>query len=582
MKNTNNSYMYFNKANKLSDEFNADTPEFLKNSNLYLNYNNSINEVNSSTINKQKIENYDNSNIPINTNKELFDSIAKDSNTFNKIESKSTETHPCLNLTKEIYIPDLNIENYRSNQFTVFQSIINNILYDFAAYPSIYCNINIIDLNLDNKSINQLSIIQYWSVLKGHKGSITEIKYLNKSLVDIDNNYLLSGSIEGLFIIWFDLQNKTKVIESKFLNEVKYEVILFKEYKKFNIYSDLYSFVMFKNTLNFKEYNYDNKTLDNLILNMSKFQNYMIAFADTTNITKVYNMEGILILEIKEDIKIDCSIIDIFQKQINYSINVELNQDNKTITKRNSNNNNKIVSIFADKDVKTNDEIENSNNIMCYRTDNKTTFSNILILGSSFNEGIRFYDCDSGLKLTSLYLEGDVTCIRSYVKSDINNNYVLISTGLGKVIIIKIDYKVKDIKQLKNIINDDEKNPNLTIDDKYIIVDKNYLPYIFKVSEIDLKGSVFDLRIWNLNSISACNYIGLAIDNNSFDVKSNSAFKFLEYNFTQENSNIFDNEIIIHRSYIINFDIYYSYLKSLYICATIGLDKRIKLFEIIN
>mmetsp|Transcript_24898 Transcript_24898/g.25987 ORF Transcript_24898/g.25987 Transcript_24898/m.25987 type:complete len:130 (+) Transcript_24898:1-390(+) len=98
--------------------------------------------------------------------------------------------------------------------------------------------------------------------------------------------------------------------------------------------------------------------------------------------------------------------------------------------------------------------------------------------------------------------------------------------------------------------------------------------------KIDLPGCVFS------SSIIKNKYIGYVIDHNNFDIKSLSGFGYLEIisegntNTETSRSNVirFDNKSIIHRSYILNYELVYESVLGRIVLITVGLDKRIKVY----
>lgn len=373
--------------------------------------------------------------------------------------SNKAITNPDCSILNEYYIPDLSIENFRSRQFCVFSTLIDSKYFDFVAYPSIHCMINIIDLNLDNKNISNLSTIQYWSVLKGHKGPITEIQYIIKD----EMNMLISISKEGRCIIWREKQGRIK--HSLFLNEVKYEVDLFSKYKVFNLNTELQSFYFFDNIFSSNE---------------DFFKKNVIAYADNSNIISIFDLYGDYICEIKDHIDADFSLVSIYQRS-----NITL-----------------------------------------------------LLTGSALNEGFKAYSLITGQLIKKIAFEGDILSI----ESNKENDYILIGSGHG-------------IIKMLHVVNEN----------------------IIELGTITLDGAIFDLKFWGYD----LNHIAIAVDIDKFDRSSLSGFKYIDVDFTNKSQvMIYNSDNIIHKSYIINFQIYKSVVTGNHSCITIGLDKRIKVFKI--
>ena len=382
--------------------------------------------------------------------------------TIMNLKQQSTSkvlNNPDCSLLNEYYIPDLSIENFRSRQFCIFSTLIDSIYFDFVAYPSIHCMINIIDLNLDNKTISNLSTIQYWSVLKGHKGPITEIQYIKKDII----NMLISISKEGRCIIWKEKQGRIK--HSLFLNEVKYEVDLFSKYKVFNLNTELQSFYLFNNIFS---------------SNDDFFKKNIIAFADNSNIVSIFDLYGDYICEIKENIDVDFSIVSVYQR----------------------------------------------------------TSNTLILTGSALNEGFKAYSLITGQLVKKVSFEGDILSIDSNNEHD----YILIGSGLGVI-------------KMLHVVNES----------------------IIELGTITLDGAIFDLKFWGYD----LKHIAIAVDIDKFDRSSSSGFKYIDVDFTNKSQvMIFNSENIIHKSYIINFQLYKSPVNDSHTCITIGLDKRIKVIKI--
>jgi hypothetical protein len=500
-------------------------------------------------------------------------------NKLREIKMKKSNNNPYdkpkiieKDLLKEKYIPDMNLQNIRSRQTVIISSEIDGVNFTFLIYPSIHCFINIIDINLDNKKIDRLSSINYWSTLTGHKAPITELNYFDK---EFQEPILVSTSMEGRMILW--LQIPGKIVKTKFLNEVNIQVKLFEKFKVFNYDCLINSMILIEEN-KFKAY-CNNFTFKNM--HKSVFPLLLVANDDEIIIS---DLDGNVINSIRTCAEISDNYI--FQY---YQFKYE--QDRMNILLSGS---------------------EIGNGIKAYSIEPFSSSSN-----TSNN-----YDLNFDLKeIFHLKHDGDITSISVNTELDT----ILFSTGIGKISVYKAkiqtdkvvvdstnesnDLKLKNPhkpqiyndqpESLSNSFKFDKFNssnsnmnftnnskfnhPNLTKtqglhnnkEEKIIITRKFTMD---KLLDVTLDGCVFSC------SYLKNNCIGYAIDLDIFDVKSDSGFGYIylkDKTFSSQEKEVenYESQSIIHKSYIFNYELVHESVLNRIVLITIGLDKKIKVYS---
>lgn len=466
------------------------------------------------------------------------------------------------NLIKEKYIPDLNIVNFRSRQSVVLTSVIEGKSFTFIAYPSLHCFINLVDVNLDNKHITQLSTVNYWSVLEGHKSHITELNYFDK---EFQEPLLVSLSLEGRMILW--LQKPGRIVKSQFLNEVNIKVDLFDKFKVFNLDCNLSSMSLIEES---KFYSCSNNKL--------KYDTRDVVFplfltANEDNLV-VSDLEGTIVTSLFTDSRFhDNYILEYFtfsEKDFNYNI------------------------VFSGSQL--------GNGLKAFNLEINDKFDNYSSVGSnnSYFNLIEIYHVD---------FEKDITSI------SINNetDTILISTGSGKIVVMKAKVFTEKIlvdtntpnkdnveqedeffgskyKLNTNYNNEFNNNSNLglskTNSNNYKknsislnleeVYEEKHSFIIETLYDITLDGCVFTTNFIKRNTL------GYAMDLNNFDVKSDSGFGVVEL-FSNDNNNQpfnYEDKNVTHRSYILNYEVIYESVIKKLVLITLGLDKRIKIYTL--
>lgn len=536
-------------------------------------------------------------------------------------------------LISEILIPELNIENFKSRQSAVFQVILDEVLCTFLAYPSLNCNINIVDLNLDNKHIKQLSKVNYFSTLSGHKRSITEINYYKDKFQE---PLMTSCSIEGRVIMW--LQINPRIIEPKFLNEVNVKVHIFEKYKIFNYDVRIDSIGILD-----KSYFPEESFLENGILEKNT---PMIVSANENNLYFT-NLNGEIISDICTDGNIhDNYIISIIKLNGSYSNHpfIDTNNMKKNYSSNLNNNinttlkNESKISFEKEKtdrkktnisnNATSNDVILDINELKAKEFNSKRTFfKSCLITGSKIGNGLRVLSIEDNLinnfsernndivsltNIASIKIDADVTTIFYDEITEI----IYLSTGLGEVLMLKLIPKVKrtkvNIKEKENPLltlnpveslkkeikinskfdqnNSGISNSNLNNNNPFSnrlipnFSNNNIMPkeenyYTVTYTDFELKiikstklqGSIFMISpiLKNLNVFGFC------LDKNNSDIFSDNGFGLILNKESHLEEYIFSD--IFHKSYIFHFDVLFENNLQKNILITVGLDKMIKI-----